>query len=82
MNLPEGGDGTCRGPGTELCILGWSSGVWKEVESQLGREGGAECNGLKWTYSPRANLGHRARSSSSCSRRAIGSLEQRSALEK
>lgn len=58
MNLPEGGDGTCRGPGTELCILGWSSGVWKEVvESQLGREGGAECNGLKWTYSPQANLG-------------------------
>lgn len=55
MSLPDGGAGTCRGPG--------SSGVWKEVlESQLGREGRAECKGLEWTCSPGANLGHGARS--------------------
>lgn len=42
----------------ELWGLGWSSGGWREaVEGELGREGGAECNGLKLLLSPQANLG-------------------------
>lgn len=46
--------------------LGWSCGYWagvqvcggKQWKAEIGREGGAECNGLKLIFSPRANLGH------------------------